>query len=136
MDAPSSKKLCYNLLHYMNGFFVAKAALFFFFFTYTFPSSHFNWNQSMRPVDRRSEMVCIELTKGDSARGGFMVSFKYSPNNKTFCLDGMKTPRALLIHLIQPKNVKTEAPGIRYNNRSRCHFESVSITMQTGKSLK
>lgn len=32
---------------------------------YTFPSSHFNWNQSMRPVDRqkKKEMVFDMLTK-------------------------------------------------------------------------
>lgn len=95
-------KLCYNLLYYEQFLCRQSGSV----LTCTFPpSSHFNWKQSMRPVDRRSEMVCNMLTKV-ILRGMHDLLYNIHQTIKHNALEACALCAALrfLFYLIQNRN--------------------------------
>ena len=93
------RKLCYNLLRCMDGALCRQSGSVGLFRTYTFPSSRPNWNQPMRPVDRRSEMALQHVWPGRFCERMNESPAKRSPNDETL-------PRVILrlyFYLTQPR---------------------------------
>lgn len=82
----SEKKLCHNLLYYMNRSFVDITTLFDLHISFF----SFNWNQPVRPVDRRPEVGWDRVIK--AFRGGHMRFFVFQIFTKNEEMTEAKPP--------------------------------------------